>query len=294
MGGERSAGELSDDGADEVSTTLYPPGSGSRNAGNAAAAAAAARGRRDRPLPLLGLSVPGRPPLAPRPFGQRLERASSGRGGIGDGSGGGGGGGCGADWGTHSDPLSGRMSIAPALGTAASDPDESLGWGKLDYGSPKPLLAAAGGGGGGGKFGAAPPPLSTRAALNELASSEPPSPGPPPPPPPPSGSLFGSSPASLSSLASPRLRERDSYPRAMQQKQPQPPAAAAAAGPRSVELSGLPYLPGASVRRYLGTVNLYFIKESIGVRNEYELGSFFLTFLLEVRHCKPTRNHCPR
>ena len=57
-------------------------------------------------------------------------------------------------------------------------------------------------------------------------------------------------------------------------------------GPNSaiqVEVTTLPFIPGATVRRYLGRINLHFIKESWAVREKGGLGQFFHTFLSEVR-----------
>lgn len=49
-----------------------------------------------------------------------------------------------------------------------------------------------------------------------------------------------------------------------------------------VLLSPLSYLPGTRVRRYLGPVQLHFVRESLTVRGEGSLESFFATFIAEV------------
>ena len=56
-------------------------------------------------------------------------------------------------------------------------------------------------------------------------------------------------------------------------------------GPHSaiqVEVTTLPFIPGATVRRYLGLINLHFIKESWTVNEGGGLGQVFHLFLSEV------------
>lgn len=55
-----------------------------------------------------------------------------------------------------------------------------------------------------------------------------------------------------------------------------------AGGHHAVELCSLSHLPGCTVKRYLGVISLYLIKESWAVRSQSELGNFFHVFLTEV------------
>ena len=49
-----------------------------------------------------------------------------------------------------------------------------------------------------------------------------------------------------------------------------------------VELTPLSFVPGTRILRYLGRINMHFIKESSQVREGGGLGGFFQLFLTEV------------
>eukprot|EP00615_Pteridomonas_danica_P007433 CAMPEP_0114362902 /NCGR_PEP_ID=MMETSP0101-20121206/26068_1 /TAXON_ID=38822 ORGANISM="Pteridomonas danica, Strain PT" /NCGR_SAMPLE_ID=MMETSP0101 /ASSEMBLY_ACC=CAM_ASM_000211 /LENGTH=206 /DNA_ID=CAMNT_0001509083 /DNA_START=1 /DNA_END=618 /DNA_ORIENTATION=- len=49
-----------------------------------------------------------------------------------------------------------------------------------------------------------------------------------------------------------------------------------------VILTSLNVVPGTTVRRFLGVISLHFIKESVAVRSDDELGIFFHEFMLEI------------